>query len=205
MYDPSIGRWLEEDPLGFEAGDANLYRYVGNGPTNCVDSNGLFTVSGSWAGEVQVGPIHIHGSLDFHLGIGNNGLSYGGGYTLGISPGIGLGAGTGPQIMLTNADDVSELGGNSVVPVGGFADLGAGGSASIVSNFVQHPEEPYWGITIGMGPGIGGGIYGFGWSHSGVWSGHIDWSDLHHGSSNLPEFQEKGTPLPWGGPKDTAP
>ncbi len=41
MYDPSIGRWLEEDPLGFEAGDANLYRYVGNGPTTSVDPEGL--------------------------------------------------------------------------------------------------------------------------------------------------------------------
>ncbi len=41
MYDPSIGRWLEEDPIGFEAGDANLYRYVTNGPTNAVDPTGL--------------------------------------------------------------------------------------------------------------------------------------------------------------------
>lgn len=41
MYDPSIGRWLSEDPLGFEAGDSNLYRYVGNGPTNATDPSGL--------------------------------------------------------------------------------------------------------------------------------------------------------------------
>ncbi len=25
-YDPTIGRWLSEDPIGFTAGDANLYR-----------------------------------------------------------------------------------------------------------------------------------------------------------------------------------
>ncbi len=41
MYDPSIGRWLEEDPIGFEASDANLYRYVQNGVTNAVDPTGL--------------------------------------------------------------------------------------------------------------------------------------------------------------------
>jgi len=29
------------EPLGFEAGDANLYRYVGNGPTNATDPSGL--------------------------------------------------------------------------------------------------------------------------------------------------------------------
>ncbi len=30
-----------QDPIGFAAGDANLYRYVGNGATNWVDPNGL--------------------------------------------------------------------------------------------------------------------------------------------------------------------
>ena len=30
------------DPLGYEAGDANLYRYVGNSPTNATDPSGLY-------------------------------------------------------------------------------------------------------------------------------------------------------------------
>ncbi|MGL4554316.1 MAG: RHS repeat-associated core domain-containing protein [Gemmataceae bacterium] len=41
MYDPTIGRWLTEDPIGFEGEDANLYRYVGNRPTNATDPSGL--------------------------------------------------------------------------------------------------------------------------------------------------------------------
>jgi len=41
MYDPYIGRWLQEDPIGFDAGDINLYRYVGNSPTNATDPSGL--------------------------------------------------------------------------------------------------------------------------------------------------------------------
>lgn len=40
-YDPATGRFLEQDPIGFDAGDANLYRYVGNGPTNYTDPMGL--------------------------------------------------------------------------------------------------------------------------------------------------------------------
>ena len=32
-FDPVQGRWLSQDPIGFGAGDANLYRYVGNGAT----------------------------------------------------------------------------------------------------------------------------------------------------------------------------
>jgi RHS repeat-associated protein len=40
-YDPDVGRWLSEDPIGFAAGDANLYRYVGNEPTMGTDATGL--------------------------------------------------------------------------------------------------------------------------------------------------------------------
>ncbi len=40
VYDPGIGRFLEEDPEGFDAGDVNLYRYVKNSPTNYTDPSG---------------------------------------------------------------------------------------------------------------------------------------------------------------------
>ena len=40
-YDPATGRWMSTDPIGFEAGDANLYRYVGNGSTWQADPSGL--------------------------------------------------------------------------------------------------------------------------------------------------------------------
>src|SRR5262249_19698134 len=40
-YDPASGRWMSEDPLGFDAGDSNLYRDVNNIPTGGTDSSGL--------------------------------------------------------------------------------------------------------------------------------------------------------------------
>ncbi len=40
-YDAEVGRWISEDPIGFAAGDANLYRYVSNSPTNKIDPDGL--------------------------------------------------------------------------------------------------------------------------------------------------------------------
>ena len=40
-YDPSLGSFISEDPLGFLAGDANVNRYVGNGPTYSYDPSGL--------------------------------------------------------------------------------------------------------------------------------------------------------------------
>jgi hypothetical protein len=41
MYDPTVGRFITEDPIGFDGGDLDLYRYVGNSPTNETDPSGL--------------------------------------------------------------------------------------------------------------------------------------------------------------------
>ncbi len=40
-YNPEIGRWTAEDPIGFLSGDVNFYAYVGNDPVNFVDPEGL--------------------------------------------------------------------------------------------------------------------------------------------------------------------
>ena len=73
-YDPASGRFLSEDPLGFAAGDMNVYRYVGNNPVNLVDPTGL-----------EAGPAQKIGVT------GNTGIStiwdYGGS---GIVPGGGI-------------------------------------------------------------------------------------------------------------------
>jgi RHS repeat-associated protein len=44
-YDAETGRWTTKDPMGFRAGDANLYAYVRNDPVNNVDVTGLCTGS----------------------------------------------------------------------------------------------------------------------------------------------------------------
>ena len=41
-YDNTTGKWISVDPIGFNGGDANLYRYVGNSVLNTVDSFGLW-------------------------------------------------------------------------------------------------------------------------------------------------------------------
>jgi RHS repeat-associated protein len=40
-YDPAVGRFLQSDPLGFAAGDLNLYAYTWNDPANWTDPSGL--------------------------------------------------------------------------------------------------------------------------------------------------------------------
>ena len=41
-YDPSIGRFISEDPMGFEAG-VNFYAYAGNNPISANDPSGLLS------------------------------------------------------------------------------------------------------------------------------------------------------------------
>jgi hypothetical protein len=40
-YSASLGRFIELDPIGFDAGDNNWYRFVANRPTGKVDPSGL--------------------------------------------------------------------------------------------------------------------------------------------------------------------
>jgi RHS repeat-associated protein len=40
LYNPDTGRFMQKDPLGFEAGDSNLFRYCGGDPVNHSDPMG---------------------------------------------------------------------------------------------------------------------------------------------------------------------
>ena len=51
-YDPAVGRWLSQDPIGFDAGDGNLYRYVENAPTIEIDPTGLMQQLMAYPGAV---------------------------------------------------------------------------------------------------------------------------------------------------------
>jgi RHS repeat-associated protein len=61
-YDVANGRFISEDPIGFEAGDNNLTRYVGNSPVNAIDPFGNV--------KIEI----IHNPL---LGYKNESISYG--------------------------------------------------------------------------------------------------------------------------------
>ena len=47
--------WIEQDPIGFDAGQSNLVQYVGNGPTNGTDPTGtrLFVQAGPLSGGLN--------------------------------------------------------------------------------------------------------------------------------------------------------
>jgi RHS repeat-associated protein len=52
-YNPSTGRFLSEDPIGFSSGDLNLYRYVNNSPVIYTDPLGRWGFVGAAIGAVS--------------------------------------------------------------------------------------------------------------------------------------------------------
>jgi RHS repeat-associated protein len=44
-YDPDLGRFISEDPLGFDGGDPNLYRYAYNRPMMLTDPTGMLSAT----------------------------------------------------------------------------------------------------------------------------------------------------------------
>jgi RHS repeat-associated protein len=77
-YSTQTGRFISQDPIGFNAGDENLYRYVGNSPTNATDPTGL------WGSPVSGGdPVY------FMRQWFNRHFNYGAGYATGGSTHLG--------------------------------------------------------------------------------------------------------------------
>ncbi|GEM_PF-1638622 len=53
---PKIGRFLQPDPIGYDAGDLNLYAYVGNSPLVYTDPLGLQTVQNTSPNGRDISP-----------------------------------------------------------------------------------------------------------------------------------------------------
>ncbi len=59
-YDPSVGRFISEDPIGFAGGDGNLTRYVKNNAINAIDPSGEITfILPGGGGEFGILPLSL--------------------------------------------------------------------------------------------------------------------------------------------------
>jgi len=154
-YSPILGRFIEPDPIGFQAGDNNFYRFVGNGPVGRNDPMGLITISVGGNLDLHLGVVHIGFGADVNIGLWYGiPMDLSGSVTAGGGPGIGAGAGAGGHATITNAADVDQLHGPGTnygfnCPVGGIG---------IVTGHQGDFAPVYTGITLSAGPTAGGGI-----------------------------------------------
>jgi RHS repeat-associated protein len=81
-YDSNVGRFISVDPMGFGAGDTNLYRYVGNNSTNATDPTGMWSLQEAWNNGVQtIGDIAYEGVVKVDRVVGGLANFATGGYS----------------------------------------------------------------------------------------------------------------------------
>jgi RHS repeat-associated protein len=76
-YDPTIGRWLTKDPLGFAAG-INFYAFCGNDPLNFVDPFGFDHINLAAFGSLHRKVVDARGTKEGEFSVGGHGIEGGG-------------------------------------------------------------------------------------------------------------------------------
>src|SRR5882724_3836177 len=126
FYHPVLGRFLQSDPIGFDGGDANLFRYCGGDPVNRSDPSGMLDQGGGAGGAGGRPPVPIKPLEPTQFG--SNGYIPTGSHI----PQSVFGVPNGPLWALSTHDYVNgtqSLGTFLLLGTGGQA-LGAGGSVS---------------------------------------------------------------------------
>lgn len=185
-YDPMVGRFVSEDPIGFGAGDPNLYRYVGNNATNFTDPSGLLWAN-LGAGLLNVAidaglQLLLKGEID---DIGSLGVSFATGF-------IGVGLADKGGKLLSASRSVGQVATKykyaTSIATNAFVDGGVGATVQVGSNIVtgKNWSENVWetstsqalfgavGNTITLGAGVAWNKYRGGQaSIRATGSGHI--------------------------------
>jgi RHS repeat-associated protein len=172
-YHPKLGRFMSEDPIGFSAGDSNLFRYCAGDPVNKTDPTGLVPYQNDQSGVATTGRVVVTGSFEtagsagfgptnvsFNIGgrgtggahIGAGSLGPGARITGGTAAGI-HGDGNGRQgriVSATYGTDTNQLGTTPWQPYSslqGWWTTPEGfptGSSLVINLLVQSAIEKGW-------------------------------------------------------------
>ncbi len=145
-YLPELGRWTTKDPIGYKAGNINVYKFCGNRPTFLIDNYGLWqvTISLGWK---------IAGSITFGSNNGRRNFGIKGGYgfgaSLSIDPNNKSDNRKGTHATIKGTVDIE--GG---VLAGAIVNLEAGGGGSVETATVSASAS----IDVGA-PGMPGAVF----------------------------------------------
>ena len=186
-YDPSIGRFLQPDPLGYGDG-LNVYAYVGGNPINLIDPLGLFATAnpaGSRLGAQSFEgiPSEFRGAFSERFETFRSFVSEQGAATLTLSGALNRRAGLGAAVSISSDPrfenfTIDSLGGVGIgfgtsltasVGLGGSRDVGVAliGTAAIdQARFLPEPGvfaavragQASFSGSVGAGAGEGTGV-----------------------------------------------
>jgi len=153
-YDPSSGRYLRPDPLGFLGGDINLYAYVQNNPVSLIDPLGLLNILiGRGSSLVGVAGVEGSGGVVINPGIGESKADVG---VFGsVGGGLGLNVSADKFVGYIKGD-ISNVSGTTINQNFIIGPLS-------ITSIVDINTGEFLGGTIGLGPSatlIGASITG---------------------------------------------
>ena len=164
-YDPSIGRFISEDPKGFAAG-ANFYAYVHNNPLNASDPSGMLDLGFAAGFHLPVSPGVAVGPVFSSqvTGYSNNPSAPLTSNPTTVDIAVGVIADIGVQAKIS---DISGTGGANASPYSINFGLGTFGGIQITPRISQdqsksifNPTRYIDGISFGIGIGVATPING---------------------------------------------
>ena len=164
-YDPSMQRFISQDPLGFAGGDTNLYRYCGNSPTNATDPSGFVIETGWDIFSVVVGigsvGLDIYNIATTGEGWGDLGLDL---FGLGVDVGAAfvpfVPGGMSVAMKARRAYRIAD----TAIDIGRKIDTGINAYQAVqsgIASYDAYQRGDYWNMAIsGVGAGLGGLHFG---------------------------------------------
>lgn len=171
MYSPTLGRFMQTDPIGYSAG-LNWYNYVGSDPVNKTDPLGLYCEGTRVDANANPADCKQAGGV-YTPDITVNGRRYVSS-AFGTGVGIRVSIGNGPAVFIPNVQDQDIIilasppkkddPCNGSVRAEGISltgILGLGITASVGKVTVNRSGASSWFFSVGVGAGLDAGFAGF--------------------------------------------